>query len=158
MSAGQRGWYLEDALVGATLRHPGGRTIDAAEHVQLAWLTHNISPVHGDAHGVRARGWDEPIVLGALTVAIIVGLAAPATGPPRTASAALTAGWRTIALTGAVRPGTTLSATSRVIAVSDEDPDGGRVRRTIVGSDQDGRTIVRIEDDVFAPRRAPGEG
>ena len=27
---------------GGTLRHPGGRTIDEAEHVWLAWVTHNV--------------------------------------------------------------------------------------------------------------------
>ena len=75
-AAGQRGWWLEDAVPGTVLRHPGGRTIGSAEHVWLAWITHNVSDVHGNAHAAARNEWGQPLVLGMLTAAIVIGLAA----------------------------------------------------------------------------------
>ncbi len=61
------GWYLEDAVPGTTLLHPHGRTIDEAEHVWLAWVSNNVSDVHGNADAASRTPWGQPIVLGALS-------------------------------------------------------------------------------------------
>lgn len=153
----QRGWWLEDAVVGSTIAHGGGRTIGAAEHVQLAWLTHNLSDVHGDAHAAAQSEWGEPLVLGALTAAIVTGLAAPATGPPRTAAAVVRQGWHSIRLEAIVMAGDTIRAESRIEAVNGADDDGARVRRTLTGRNQRGESVVVIRDEPFVPRRSgPG--
>lgn len=152
-SPAQRGWWLEDAVVGATIAHGGGRTIGAAEHVQLAWLTHNVSDIHGNLDTASRGDWGEPLVLGALTAAIVVGLASPAVGTPETAGRAAQAGWSSIRLVGAVRAGDTLSAESRIESVRGADEAGAYVRRTVLGRDQLGGVVAVIEDEVYAPRR-----
>lgn len=147
VSGATTGWWLEDALPGTIIRHPHGRTIDAAEHVWLAWITHNLSDVHGDAHATTAGPFGGPLVLGALAVAIVIGLAEPAAPEPDRAVATLTPGWRTIRLTAPVRPGDTLRAESRIEAVRPSMAGGlGLVTRTISGLDQAGRVVATIEE------------
>jgi acyl dehydratase len=153
----QRGWWLEDAMVGGTIVHPGGRTITADEHPRLAWLTNNASDVHGDAHRAARGPFGQPLVLGALSVAVVVGLAEPATAPPADARSAVPDGWSSIILAGVVLAGDSLTATSQVEAVTvDDDRRGGRVRRLIEGRNQRGEVVVRIHDDRWAPARPDG--
>ena len=116
-SSGQRGWWLEDAIPGTVLRHPGGRTIGATEHVWLAWITHNISDIHGDAHAATRNEWGQPLVLGMLTAAIVIGLAAPATPEAESGAIGMSDGWSSIRLTGVVLAGDTLRAESVIHAV-----------------------------------------
>ena len=148
------GWTLADAIPGRTLRHPGGRTIGEAEHVWLAWLTHNISDVHGNADAAARSAWGQPLVLGMITAAIVIGLAEPATGPPATAMLSLGGGWDGITLEHPVLVGSTLSAESYFEQV---DMKAGRaeahVKRTIVGRDQTGAVVVRI----LETRRLPAD-
>jgi acyl dehydratase len=153
----QRGWWLEDATPGGTIRHPGGRTIGADEHPRLAWLTNNASDVHGDAHRAAAGPFGEPLVLGALTGAVVIGLAEPAVGRPSDAARAVPTGWSRIALTGTVVAGDTIVATSRVESVvPDDDGHGGLVRRIVEGRNQRGDVVVRVHDERWAPSREHG--
>jgi acyl dehydratase len=153
-SGAQRGWWFEDAVPGSVLRHPGGRTIDEAEHVWLAWVTHNLADLHGDADTARRTEWGEPLVLGALAASIVIGLAGPATGPPEVGAAGWSDGWASIRLTGPVRAGDTLTAESLIHAV-DAAPGSpiGRVRRTIVGRNRRGEVVVRVEEERAVARR-----
>ena len=150
-----RGWWFEDAIPGEVMDHPGGRTIGADEHILLAWLTNNASDVHGN-HDVASRGaFGGPVVLGALSVAIVVGLAEPAAGPPRVAARAILTGWRRIGLVGLLLPGDTLYASSRIDdARRDADHGGGMVSRLIVGRTHRGDEVVRIEEERWVPSRA----
>jgi acyl dehydratase len=151
----QRGWFLEDAIPGTTLRHPGGRTIDEAEHVWLAWITDNVSDVHGNADAASRAAWGQPIVLGALSAAIVIGLAHPGAGDPATTgTAGWSDGWELVKLTATVLPGDTLMAESRIHAVSAEPgAPTGRVRRTIIGRNQRGEPIATIDEEREVPRR-----
>ncbi|MFP5342784.1 MAG: MaoC/PaaZ C-terminal domain-containing protein [Candidatus Limnocylindria bacterium] len=145
-------WRFEDAVPGSTIAHPRGRTITPDEHARLAWLTDNASAVHGDAHRAAAGPFGQVVVLGALTVAIVLGLAEPVVAEPALAGRAAPTGWRRIALTATVVGGDTLSAVSRIHAVRpDADGRGGRVRRTVEGLDQHGRVVARIEEERWAP-------
>lgn len=147
IAGAQTGWWLEDAVPGARIAHPHGRTIDEAEHVWLAWVTHNLSDIHGDRHAAVRGPFGEPLVLGALTAAIVIGLAEPAVPVAELAGATLGVGWRSIRLTGAVVAGDTLYAVSRIAAVRPgPDPAIGLVTRTIEGIDQDGRVVVVVEE------------
>ncbi len=144
-------------MPGGTIRHPGGRTINADEHPRLAWLTDNASDVHGDAHRMASGPFGQPLVLGALSAAVVIGLAEPAVGPPEDAGRAAASGWARIGLTGLVVAGDTLSATSTIEAVSpDADGRGGVVRRTIEGRNQRNEVVVRVEDTRWAPSRQGG--
>lgn len=147
-------WWLEDALPGSAIAHPRGRTITPDEHARLAWLTDNASPVHGDAHRAASGAFGQVVVLGALSVAVVAGLAEPAVAAPELAARAATTGWRRIALTATVLGGDTLRAVSRIHAVvPDTDGRGGLVDRTVEGLDQHGRIVVRIEERRWAPSR-----
>ena len=149
------GWWLEDAVPGAVLRHRGGRTIDPAEHVLLAWMTDNQSDVHGN-HDRAGRGaFGGPVVLGALSVAIVMGLAGPAAVGPERVARSLPVGWRRIGLVGVVVPGDTLSAESEIAEVTrDADGSGGHVARTVIGRTQRGDEVVRIEERCWVPARS----
>ena len=153
---GQSGWWLEDAAPGQTLVHAHGRTIDDAEHVWLAWVTDNVSDVHGNAHQAASGPFGQPVVLGALTAAIVIGLAEPAVSGPAPAANALPRGWRSIILRAPVVPGDTLHAESRITSVASAGVDGwGRVTRTITGYNQRGEQVVTIDEvDRGVPLRS----
>lgn len=154
MTGRQRGWWFEDATVGGEIRHLGGRTITADEHPRLAWLTNNASDVHGDAHRASAAPFGQPLVLGALTAAVVIGLAEPAAAHPRHAGRGVSTGWSTIALTRVVVAGDTVSATSRIEAITpDDDGSGGLVKRVIEGRNQRGDVVARVRDERWAPSR-----
>jgi acyl dehydratase len=143
----ENGWWFEDAVPGAVLRHPHGRTLDDTEHVWLAWVTHNISDVHGDAHAASRGPFGETLVLGALSVAIVIGLAEPAVADPDIVGSTLLAGWRAIRLSGPVRAGDTLRAESHIEVVRPGPISRlGLVSRTIRGLDQAGRVVVLVEE------------
>jgi acyl dehydratase len=131
---------------GTVIVHPGGRTIDAAEHVWLAGVTHNVSDVHGNVDRAAGGAWGQPLVLGMLTAAVGIGLAEPAAGPPASAAAALARGWHHIALEHPVVAGTTLTAESHIEHVQPCAGGAAEVRRTIVGRDQHGTAVVRIQE------------
>ena len=144
--AGQRGWWLEDAAPGTVLRHPGGRTIGPAEHVWLAWVTHNVSPVHGNADAASRSEWGEPLVLGMLTAAIVIGLAQPATPPPELGTLGWSDGWSSIRLTGTVVAGDTLTAESEIVEVT-------AAARGSRGRNQRGEVVAIIEEEREVPRQ-----
>lgn len=144
-------------MPGTVIRHPHGRTLDEADHVWLAWVTHNVSDVHGDRHAAARGPFGEPLVLGALTAAIVIGLAEPATCDPAHAAVTRTHGWRAIRLSGPVRAGDTLRAESRIEAVRPGPvPALGLVTRTIRGLDQSGRVVAVIEEVDRPVARRPG--
>lgn len=154
VTGSQRGWWLEDATPGHVLRHPGGRTIGEAEHLWLAWITHNVSDLHGDAHAAGRTLWGRPLVLGMLTAAIVIGLAEPGTPTSEHGSLGLFDGWTSILLTAAVSPGDTLRAESQIAAVRAAPGEAsGRVRRTIRGYDQRGNVVAVIDEDRQVSRR-----
>jgi len=136
------------------IRHPGGRTFGADEHPRLAWLTDNASDIHGDVHRATTGSFGQPLVLGALTAAVVIGLAEPAVAHPSAAALATSRGWTDVALISPVVAGDTIVATSRVEAVTrDDDGRGGLVRRVIEGRNQHDEVVVRIRDERWAPSR-----
>jgi itaconyl-CoA hydratase len=148
------GWYFEDAVPGAVLHHPHGRTIGAGEHVWLAWVSDNASDLHGNADRASRGAFGGPVVLGALSVAIVAGLAAPASGSPGTWTAGRLTGWHQIQLRRPVVAGDTLRSESMIVGpVGTVGVAGGLVRRTISGLDQRGETVLVIDETCWAPRR-----
>jgi acyl dehydratase len=153
-AGGQRGWFLEDAVPGTTLHHPGGRTIDDAEHVWLAWVTDNVSDVHGNVDAAGRSPWGRPLVLGALSAAIVIGLAAPGSPEPELGATGWSDGWSSIRLSGPVVSGDTLRAESSIHDVTTGvGARTGRVRRTITGRNQRGEVVATIEEEREIARR-----
>jgi acyl dehydratase len=146
------GWWFEDATPGALIEHPGARTIGRDEHVWLAWVTDNASDVHGDVVYAARTPFGAPLVLGALTVAVVDGLGQPAEWPQALAAGHALPGWQHIGLVAAVEPGATIRAVSRIIAASPfADGSGGSVQRSLSGLDEDGREVVRIDQHLHVP-------
>lgn len=135
------------------MSHPAARTIGADEHVWLAWITWNASDVHGNADRARQGAWGRPLVLGALSAAIVIGLAAPAESGPRQA-ALVQQGWHEIALGRPVLAGDTLRAVSRIHSVRPLlEEGGGYVERTIDGLSQHNHVVITIRETRFVPVR-----
>lgn len=148
-------WTFDDATVGSTILHRHGRTVGADEHVWLAWVTNNASDLHGDAEAALRSEFGRPVVLGALTVAIVIGLAEPAEWPAPDAARHRQRGWHSIRLTGAVFPGDTLRAESVILAATSfDDGQGGLVQRVVVGRTQAGIEVVRVEEERAVPARS----
>ena len=152
LAGAQRGWSLDDARPGAVLRHAGGRTIGEAEHVWLAWSTHNVSGIHGNADAASRTEWGEPLVLGMLTAAIVIGLAQPIQGPAESERGGLDGTWRSIKLEHPVMAGDTVRAESRIKAVGALTAGAGRVSRSIIGRNQHDQVVVTIEEELSVPR------
>lgn len=151
------GWWFEEAAPGRSMEHPVQRTVGAAEHVWLAWATNNASDLHGNADRAAQGHFGQPVVLGALTAAIVVGLASPAEPPPSQLDR-LVRGWRSIVLGRPVIAGDTLRAVSEVHATRpDADGGGGYVERTVRGFSQRNDVVVTIQETCYAPGRRPGE-
>lgn len=148
-------WSFDDASVGSTIQHRGGRTIGADEHVWLAWISNNQSDIHGNADAASRSEFGRAVVLGALTVAIVIGLAEPAEWPATKVARYRPVGWRSIHLTGLVFPGDTLRAESVILdAAPFADGLGGLVRRVVVGRTKAGTVVARIEEERAVPPRA----
>lgn len=146
------GWSFDDVVVSSIIHHPGGRTIGADEHVWLAWLTNNASDLHGNADAAPGMEFGRTVVLGALTAAIVIGLAEPAEWRAADAARFRPAGWRSIQLRGVVLPGDTLTAESRILAATPFDSgEGGLIRRMIVGRTQSGAEVARVEEERAVP-------
>jgi acyl dehydratase len=149
------GWAFEDARPGITIVHPHGRTIGSDEHVWLALVTSNASDVHMNAEYAGAMEFGRPVVLGALTVAIIVGLSEPLEWPPDAAARGVSLGWRSIRLFRPVAAGDTIRSVSTILTVTPgADGRGGLVRRRITGRNQDDEDVATIEEERQVPRRS----
>ncbi len=146
----QPGWWFEDAVAGQEMAHPLARTIGVDEHVWLAWISANASDVHGNADRAASGAFGRPVVLGALTAAVVIGLAAP-TDHGRPAAPGI-AGWHSIRLGQPVFAGDTLRAVSAIHA-SRPAEGGGWVDRTIRGLSQRNAVVVTIEERCFAAAR-----
>lgn len=147
----QAGWCFGEAVAGQSIEHPVARTIGADEHVWLAWISMNANELHGNADRAASGPFGRPVVLGALTAAIVIGLAAPG-GPGLLPSADGRTGWRSIRLGRPVFAGDTLRAVSEVHA-SQPDGGGGFVERTIRGLSQRDEVVVTIEETCFVERQ-----
>ncbi|MDQ3553078.1 MAG: hypothetical protein M3395_01510 [Chloroflexota bacterium] len=147
----QARWWFGDAVAGRSIVHPVTRTIGADEHVWLAWISMNASELHGNADRAAAGSFGRPVVLGALTAAIVIGLAAPG-GQGLLPSADGRTGWRAIRLGRPVFAGDVLRAMSEVHA-RQPDGDGGFVERTIRGLSQRDEVVVTIEETCYAERQ-----
>lgn len=151
---GRPGWYADDVEPGDLIRHPEGRTITADEHVWLAWVTQNASDLHGNADRAARGAFGGPVVLGALTAAVVIGLAEPAEPDPTRAALGLPTGWSRIRLSAPVMPADTLRAESRIRAVDQGPGDAGAfVERTIVGRNQHDEEVAVIEERRWVAHR-----
>lgn len=140
-------WRARDAVPGTRIAHAGGRTLGRDEQLWLAWATGNASAVHGNADRASRGPFGDVIVLGALTAAVVAGLAEPEAGSAEDSEALLHPGWAAIRLAGPVAPGDTLRAVSDIVAVEHTLGDPvAIVTREILGHNQRDELVVRLEE------------
>lgn len=140
-------WRGREARAGSTIAHPLARTIERDEQLWLAWVTGNASAVHGDANRSAAGAFGDVVVLGALTVAVVVGLAEPEPGPVTGGWPPDDVQWSAIELLGPVRPGDTIRAESLFEDVSATETGGpALVTRVVRGRNQHGSVVVQIRE------------
>ena len=144
------GWAFEDAEVGAVIAHPGSRRIGLDEHGWIAMVTSNASDLHLDANQADSSAFGQPVVLGALTVAIVVGLAEPQEWPAAAVGRGELAGWTAIRLGEPVFGGDTIQAESTILAAARTE-HGGLVQRRIVGRNQRGEVVATIDEGRLVP-------
>ncbi len=148
------GWAFEDAQTGLTIQHPEGRTIGRDEHALLAMVSNNASDLHVNAEFARATDFGEPVVLGALTIAVVLGLAEPREWPAADAALDRSGGWVSMRLAAPVFGGDTLRAESTILSVVPmPDGRGGLVRRRIVGLNQRAEVVATIDEERTVPTR-----
>lgn len=116
----------------------GTREISELDLVWLTTMSMNASPVHLDDNLARTTEFGSPVMVGALTVAMALGLAAQA--EPALAGSIL--GWESIRLTGAVRLHDRLTVETSVLG---ERADAQRVlTRAFVGGSRVVAEIVTL--------------
>jgi acyl dehydratase len=132
---------------GTRIEHIGGRTLGRDEQLWLAWATGNASAVHGNVDQAGRGPFGDVIVLGALTAAVVAGLAEPDPGGGEDPAALLHPGWTAIRLAAPVAPGDTLTAVSEIVSVEHrEDEAVAIVTREILGHNQRSELVVRLEE------------
>jgi acyl dehydratase len=108
-----------------------------------------------DAEYARTLGFGSPMVLGAFTVAVVVGLSEPVEWSPDAAARGVSRGWRSIRLVRPVAAGDTIRSVSTILTVMPSaDGRGGFVRRRITGRNQHDEDVATIEEEREVPRRS----
>ncbi|MBS4754567.1 MaoC family dehydratase [Nocardioides sp. zg-ZUI104] len=72
----RQGFFFEDIEVGDIVRHRPGRTIGESDNLLFAALSMNRQSLHFDAVAAEDGPFGERVVIGSLTLAVTVGLAA----------------------------------------------------------------------------------
>ena len=117
-------------------------------------VSNNASDLHGNKDYAKTTEFGQPVVLGALTVAVVVGLAEPVEWPAADAARRRAGGWDRIRLARPVVAGDTLRAESMILSVAPfERGGGGLVRRRIVGRNQRGDEVATIDEERWVPGR-----
>ncbi|HEV8453133.1 MAG TPA: MaoC family dehydratase [Gaiellales bacterium] len=112
MSLTGPGTFYGDYRVGDLLRHCRGKTVTAFDGAGLAQLVMNTSDGHFNDHGMRDSEVGRSVMFGAITLAIVVGLAMQDTGE----NAICELGMERVRFRVPVVHGDTLYAYSRVVA------------------------------------------
>jgi 2-methylfumaryl-CoA hydratase len=68
-----RAW--EDYAPGATIDHPGGMTVEEADHMLATRLYQNTARIHFDAHAARRNAFGKRLVYGGHVISILRALA-----------------------------------------------------------------------------------
>jgi itaconyl-CoA hydratase len=111
MSLTGPGTFYGDYRAGDLLRHCRGKTVTAFDGAGLAQLVLNTSDGHFNDHGMRDSAIGQSVVFGAITLAIVVGLAMQDTGE----NAICELGLERVRFRAPVVHGDTLYAYSRVV-------------------------------------------
>ncbi|MCP5180379.1 MAG: MaoC family dehydratase [Pseudomonadales bacterium] len=148
--------YFENFRVGDVYRHARGKTVTEQDNVGITLQVLNTAEGHFNEDlmqkaGVGGRGWQERVVFGGVTIAIVIGLSMQDTGENAIAELSLDG----IRLKSPVFHGDTLYAYTEVLgteAATDRD-DAGIVHFRHWGVNQRDDVVFEGERHVLIRRR-----
>jgi itaconyl-CoA hydratase len=141
--------FYEDYVVGDLVRHSRGKTLTPFDGAGLAQLVMNTSDGHFNDHVMRDTEIGRSVVFGALTLAIVVGLAMQDTGE----NAIAELGLDRVLFRVPVVHGDTLYAYSLVAA-----KDDGVVTFDHWGVNQRDQVVVALRRRVRIATAGPADG
>lgn len=145
--------YWEDFRVGDVYQHVRGRTVSNEDNLAITHLTLNTAQGHFNLDymsGLMDGVFSERLVMGAVNLAIIVGL----TSEDMSENAMAEVGMTEIRLKNPVYREDTLYATSEVVDVSDSDrEDTGLMTYRFTGRKADGTEVATGLRTVLLKRR-----
>src|ERR1700689_2639235 len=147
--------YFEDFTVGDTYEHVRARTVSNTDNLWITHMSLNTAQAHFNLDhmsGLMDGIFSERLVMGAVTLAIVLGL----TSEDMTENAIADIGLSEIRMPNPVYRGDTLYATSTVLALSAsaDRPDCGVLTYRFNGRKTDGTPVVSGIRRVLLKRRA----
>ena len=142
MSSGR---FFEDFEVGATIRHPHGRTVTTADNQWFTLMTMNTNPIHLDAHYAAQTEFGRPLVNSTFTLALVVGLSVT-----DISQHAINLGWDEVRMPAPVFEGDTIYAQTEILGLreSKSRPNMGLVQVKTSGFNQDGKVVITFRRDI----------
>ncbi|GAA1559903.1 MaoC family dehydratase [Kribbella lupini] len=146
--------YWEDFAVGDVHEHVRGRTVSNEDNLAVTHSTLNTAQGHFNLdymRGLMGGIFEERLVMGAVNLAIIVGL----TSEDMSENAIRDVGMTEIRLKNPVYRDDTLYASSEVVALTESDrPDAGLMTYRFTGRKADGTEVATGLRTVLVKRRS----
>src|SRR4029077_8503339 len=146
------GIYFEDLVVGASLRHPTGRTVPEMDNTLFSALTLNTQPLHINADFAAKTQFGQRIVNGLFTLGLVVGLSV---SDVTEGTIVANLGYDKVVHPNPLFHGDTVYAETLVLdkRESASRPGCGNVRHKQTGRKQDGTVVVDFERTVMFLKR-----
>ncbi len=142
--------YFEDFTVGDLLRHARAKTVTDFELSTLCHLVMNTAQAHFNEHLMSSTPYEQRIVFGGITAAIVVGLATQDTGEQALAEL----GMNELRFREPVKHGDTIYALSEVLATEPSGrDDAGEVTFRHWGINQRDEVVLAMTRRVLIKRR-----
>ncbi|PHV67152.1 MaoC family dehydratase [Williamsia muralis] len=146
--------FFEDFVVGTVFDHARGRTIDNVDNLWITHTTLNTAEAHFNlpyAHGLMDGRFEERLVMGAVTIAVVIGLTSEDLSENAIADVGLTG----VRLHNPVFEGDTLHARSEILELAPDSKreDAGLLTYRFEGRKGDDIPVVEGVRTVSIKRR-----
>jgi len=144
------GRCYEDFEVGATIRHPIGRTVTTTDNIWFTLLTANTNPIHFDANYAAQTEFGKPLMNSTFTLALVTGLSVA-----DISQYAVNLGWDEVRMPAPVFEGDTIYAQTEVLSKreSKSRPNMGIVEIKTLGFKQDGTVVIHYRRTILVYKR-----
>jgi itaconyl-CoA hydratase len=140
----------EDFEVGATIRHPIGRTVTTTDNIWFTLLTANQNPIHFDAFYAAQTEFGKPLMNSTFTLALVTGLSVA-----DISRNAVNLGWDEVRMPAPVFEGDTIYAQTEILSKreSKSRPHMGLVEVKTIGFKQDGTVVLSYRRSILVYKR-----
>src|SRR5580700_3497794 len=140
----------EDFEVGATIRHPIGRTVTTTDNIWFTLLTANGNPIHFDTYYSAQTEFGKPLMNSTFTLALVTGLSVA-----DVSRNAVNLGWDEVRMPAPVFEGDTIYAQTEVLGTreSQSRPHMGLVEIKTIGFKQDGTVVMSFRRTILVYKR-----